>query len=226
LSEIVARRAQFLTDYQDAKYAQRYRDQVGRIGECEGRVAPGSQRLAKAVAKNYFKLLSYKDEYEVARLHTQTGFLEDLRRRFRNDFTPEFHFAPPLFARKDPITGRPRKYRFGPWILPLLRMLARMRSLRGGLFDVFGYSSERRMERRLIADYEAMLDRFVGELTPERLETAIALAELPDSIRGFGPIKSAAVHTADARRRELLADWDRPPAESAPEPVPARSTAA
>jgi indolepyruvate ferredoxin oxidoreductase len=226
LSAIVARRTKFLTDYQDATYGQQYRDAVSRIESIESRVTPGAQQLTKAVAKNYFKLLSYKDEYEVARLHTETGFLKDLRRRFRNDFTPEFHFSPPLFARRDPVSGRPRKYRFGPWILPVLRLLARLRFLRGGPLDIFGYMSERRMERRLIADYEALLERFENELTSERMTTAIALAELPDSIRGYGPIKTAAVEAADARRRELLDDWDKPPALSASDTEEARSSAA
>lgn len=226
LSEIVARRAQYLTDYQDTNYAQRFRDRVEKIEECEQRVEPGSQKLAHAVAKNYFKLLAYKDEYEVARLHTQTGFLEDLRKRFRNDFTPEFHFSPPIFARKDPVSGRPKKYRFGPWILPMLRILAHMRGLRGSIFDIFGYTAERRAERRLIAEYEELLDRFADELTAERLETAVALAGLPDAIRGFGPIKLAAIADAAERRRGLLNDWDRPPAKASPEPVQARSSAA
>ncbi|MGD8324573.1 MAG: indolepyruvate ferredoxin oxidoreductase family protein, partial [Gammaproteobacteria bacterium] len=216
LSAIVARRAAWLRDYQDQAYAQRYRDRVSEIDALERRVAPDSRRLVTAVARNLFKLLAYKDEYEVARLHTQTGFLEGLKKHFRNDFKTEFHFSPPFFARKDPTTGRPRKYRVGPWILPVLRLLARMRSLRGGPFDVFGYTRERRLERRLIADYESLLDRFAKELTKERLETAVALAELPESIRGFGPIKSASVEVADARRAELLAEWDRPPAESRP----------
>lgn len=226
LSEIVARRTKYLTDYQDARYAQRYRDWVSRIEETERRIAPDSQRLARAVAKNYFKLLAYKDEYEVARLYTQSGFLEDVRRRFRNNFTPEFHFSPALIAGRDPVTGRPRKYRFGPWILPVLRILARFKSLRGSIFDVFGYTSERRMERRLIAEYEELLVCFADELTPERIETAIALAELPDAIRGFGPIKLAAAETAAERRRELLSEWDQPPAASKPQPEMRRSTAA
>lgn len=226
LSEIVAHRAQFLTDYQDERYARSYRERLSRIEEAESKAVPGSQVLTKAVAVNYFKLLSYKDEYEVARLHTETGFLEDLRRRFRNDYKPEFHFSPPLIARTDPATGRPRKYRFGPWILPLLRLLARLRPLRGTVLDVFGYTAERRTERQLINEYEELLDRFEQELTPERLETAIALAQLPDAIRGFGLIKAAAVDTAAERRRELLADWDKPPAESARVPEVRRSSAA
>ena len=225
-SQIVARRVSWLRDYQDDAYAQRYRRRLEAIEAAEERLTPGAQELATAVAQNYFKLLAYKDEYEVARLHTETGFLESLRQQFRNDFTPEFHFSPPFFAQRDPVTGRPKKYRFGPWVLPVLRVLARMRRLRGGPFDIFGYSAERRMERRLIEEYEAVLDRIVAELTPERMATAIALAQVPDAIRGYGPVKQDSVEVADARRAELLKDWDRPPTQAAPVPEAVRSSAA
>jgi len=226
LSEIVARRAAFLKDYQDEAYAQRYKSRVGAIEAAERAVAPDSQRLTTAVAKSYFKLLSTKDEYEVARLYTETSFLEGLRKGFRNDFSIEFHFSPPVFARTDPVSGRPKKYAFGAWIVPVLRVLAKLRVLRGGRFDIFGHTAERRMERRLLREYEALLDRIEAELTADRLSVAIALAELPQSIRGFGPVKRSAAERADTRRRKLLADWDGRLGQEVDASVEARSSAA
>src|SRR5690606_26269704 len=121
-------------------------------------VRPGSTALADATARCYFKLLAYKDEYEVARLHTQTDFLDSLRRNFGNDFKLGFHLSPPLLSRIDPATGRPRKYQIGGWIVGPMRLLARLKRLRGTRLDPFGWSEERRMERRLIEEYEASLD--------------------------------------------------------------------
>jgi indolepyruvate ferredoxin oxidoreductase len=226
LRDIVGQRAAFLKEYQDEAYARRYTRRVEAIETLERAHAPGSQRLANAVAKSYFKLLAYKDEYEVARLFTETGFVEGLRRGFRNDFRMEFHFSPPLLARTDPATGRPKKYRFGPWILPFLRLLARLRGLRGSRLDLFGRTEERRMDRRMIGEFESLLDRIEAELTPERLDIAVALAELPQSVRGFGPVKLAAAQRADEKRRELLADWDWRPVQVDGASTDARSSAA
>jgi indolepyruvate ferredoxin oxidoreductase len=164
--------------------------------------------LTTAVAHEYFRLLAYKDEYEVARLFTQTGFLEQLQADYEGPMRISLHLAPPLLSRIDPTSGRPRKREFGPWIFVVLRWLARLRKLRGGPLDVFGYSRERRMERQLIRDYEALMARVTDELDATRLPLAVALAELPKEIRGFGPVKAAAVACADAKRAELLADWE------------------
>jgi indolepyruvate ferredoxin oxidoreductase len=200
---------------------------VQTILELESTIDPSSTRLVTAVAKNYFKLLAYKDEYEVARLHAQTGFLADLRKNFRNDFKVKFHFSPPLFARTDPATGRPKKYAFGAWVLPVLRVLAGMRRLRGGPFDVFGWSAERRLERQLIAEYQDFLDLIERDLDANRLALAVELAELPDSIRGFGPIKLAAINAARQRRVELLERWNSSRTETLPErPIEEQHTAA
>ena len=117
---------------------------------------PGSDALTEAVARNYFSLLAYKDEYEVARLYTQTGFLDSIRRNFGEDAKINFHFSPPLLAGMDPDTHRPKKYRFGPWMVPVLRVLASFRKLRGTKLDPFGYGADRRLERALIAEYEAV----------------------------------------------------------------------
>jgi len=212
LPEIVARRAAFLEEYQNRAYADRYRRRVEQIGALEQRLAPSSSRLAEAVAHNYFKLLAYKDEYEVARLYTQTDFLASLKRNFGNQFKLKFHFSPPLIAGRDPDSGRPKKYELGGFMLPLLRVLARLKGLRGTPWDPFGWSSERRMERQLIVEYEELLGLFAAELDARRLDLAVTLASLPQSVRGFGPIKAEAVAKYRADRAAGLEEWRSAPA--------------
>jgi indolepyruvate ferredoxin oxidoreductase len=224
LPDIVARRAEFLEQYQDRAYAERYRRRIEQIAAVEEGVSAGSRRLAETVAHNYFKLLAYKDEYEVARLYTQTDFLPSLRRNFGNGFKPKFHFSPPLFAGLDPNTGRPRKYALGAWVLPLLRMLAPLKRLRGTAWDPFGWTAERRMERELIREYEGLLDRFAAELDEAHLDLAVVLAGLPDAVRGFGPIKVQAVERYRAARAARLAEWRDIPPHAQPEA--ARASAA
>jgi indolepyruvate ferredoxin oxidoreductase len=190
-------RARHLADYQDARLADRFRALVAR--------APAPLRAA--VARGYHKLLACKDEYEVARLHLAT--LEQARAVFAGDLRPTFHLAPPFLPGRD-AAGRPRKRAFGPWVLPLFRLLARLRRLRGTWADPFAHSAERRMERRLVAEYEADMAEVFALLRPDTLETARALAELPLSIRGFGPVKAANAARAARRRAELLAALRRP----------------
>jgi indolepyruvate ferredoxin oxidoreductase len=152
-------------------------------------------------------LLSYKDEYEVARLYAQTDFLTSLRQNFGSDFKLTFHLSPPLIAGLDRESGRPRKYEFGGWVLMLLRVLAPLKRLRGTWWDPFGWTAERRMERQLVADYEELLDRIASEVDEQRLDLAVTLAGLPDSIRGFGPIKMRAVEKYRAALSEKIAEW-------------------
>ncbi|WP_428099046.1 indolepyruvate ferredoxin oxidoreductase family protein [Candidatus Rariloculus sp.] len=224
LAEVIGRREEFLEAYQDRAYAERYSNWVRRIGTLEQSIRPGSTALADAVARNYFKLLAYKDEYEVARLYTRTDFLANMRKEFGSSFKFKFHFSPPLIAGRDPDTGRPRKYRFGGWILPLLKVLAGLKGLRGTKLDIFGYSGERRLERRLIADYEALLEKFVAELDEPRLDLATELAALPHTVRGFGPIKAAAVERFETEHAVRLSQWDEQPGED--DQSPARASAA
>jgi indolepyruvate ferredoxin oxidoreductase len=207
IADVVDYRERFLESYQDRAYAERYADRISRIGAVEARVRPGSTSLADAVARNYFKLLAYKDEYEVARLYTDTGFVDSLRRNFGQKFKLRFHMSPPLLSRIDTDTGRPRKYEFGGWMLIVLRLLARAKRLRGTRFDLFGYSRERRTERRLICEYERTLDRIEKELDDGRFDVALELAALPGAVRGFGPIKLAAVERYEDARLELLDRW-------------------
>lgn len=207
LEDIVEYRKGFLTDYQDAGYAQRYTSWVSRVRDAERSVAAQSSALAESVARNFFRLLAYKDEYEVARLYSETDFLARLAEDYEGDFSIGVHLAPPLLRRIDKGSGRPRKRKFGPWMFRAMRVLARLRFLRGGRWDVFGYTDERRMERQLINDYEALLERIVAELDTVRLPLAIELTELPREIRGFGPVKAKAVQRAEGKRAELLAAW-------------------
>ena len=192
LQDKVNFRAAHLTDYQNAALAERYRALVARAPEA----------LQEAVAEGYHKLLAYKDEYEVARLHLST--LAKAEAEFEPGFRPKFHLAPPILTGTDP-DGRPRKRAFGPWMLPAFRLLARLKPLRGTALDLFGRSAERRMERALIAEYEADMAEILPAVTPQTLEIAEALARLPLQIRGFGPVKEAAAKAAAARRAELLA---------------------
>jgi indolepyruvate ferredoxin oxidoreductase len=210
LEDVVARRVAFLTDYQDAAYARRYRDLVERVRQAEQARAKGREGLAEAVARNYFKLLAYKDEYEVARLYTSGEFEQKLRRQFDGDFTLRFHLAPPLIARRDQETGQLQKREFGPWVLPLFRILARMKGLRGGAFDIFGRTAERRMERQLVADYEAVVGELIGGLDHDNHALAFQIAELPDKIRGFGHVKERNVKAVRAELDRLLAAWRSP----------------
>ncbi|MBM3510105.1 MAG: indolepyruvate ferredoxin oxidoreductase family protein [Alphaproteobacteria bacterium] len=208
LDELIAARARHLTDYQDAALAERYRALVARVRSAAA-AAGLDERLAHAVARNYAKLLAYKDEYEVARLFTNGAFARDLASQFAGDYRLTFHLAPPFLPGRD-ANGRPKKREFAAWTLALLRVLARARRLRGTAFDPFGYASERRAERVLIADYEATIERMLPRLAPANVEAAIALAALADDIRGFGPIKAAAIAAAEARKAALWAAFDHP----------------
>jgi indolepyruvate ferredoxin oxidoreductase len=203
--ETVERRVAFLTAYQDAAYAARYRALVDRTKAVEDANVPGKRSLAEAVARYLFKLMAYKDEYEVARLFTDGAFEKQVAAEFDGDkLRFEFHLAPPLLARRDKTTGLPRKMSFGGWLLPVFRLLARLKFLRGTAFDPFGRSVERKTERKLIADYEALLDEVLARLTPENHHLAVGLAAIPEKIRGFGHIKLRHLAAAKADETALL----------------------
>jgi indolepyruvate ferredoxin oxidoreductase len=155
-------------------------------------------------------VLAYKDEYEVARLHTESGFVESVKRNFGDGVRMSFHFSPPLLARKDSATGRPKKYELGPWVLPILRVLAKLKWLRGTKLDPFGRSADRRLERELLARYEALLERVASELDESRFDLAVELAKLPEQVRGYGPIKAAAAERARASEQKLWEQWAAP----------------
>jgi indolepyruvate ferredoxin oxidoreductase len=202
LEELVERRVEHLTRYQDAAYAARYRGLVDKVREVEKQKV-GSSKLAEAVARYYAKLLAYKDEYEVARLHAESAFQAKITGMFEGDYRVVFHLAPPLLSRIDPATGEPRKMRFG-WMLAVFRTLRNFKFLRGTALDLFGYSAERRMERELIREYELAVDAALAALSPQNHATAIEIASLPEDIRGFGHIKAKAAAAARARQAGLL----------------------
>jgi indolepyruvate ferredoxin oxidoreductase len=202
---MIQRRVAYLTDYQDAAYANRYRTLVERVRAVEAERLRGRTELTEAVARYYFKLLAYKDEYEVARLYTSGDFLAQLRRQFEGQPKLRIHLAPPLLAPRDPATGRLKKRAYGPWMLRAMRYLARGKRLRGTPFDPFGYSAERRLERRLIAEYEVVIGEVLQQLTTGNHDVAVELARLPERIRGFGHVKERHLSGAKQRESKLLA---------------------
>lgn len=210
LDEVIAHRSALLTDYQDGKLAERYRNLVTQVRNAASNGGFGDE-LPRAVAINYAKLLAYKDEYEVARLYTDGRFEKQLRDQFDGDFKINFNLAPPLLGGAKDALGRPRKRAFGAWMMPAFRMLAGMRGLRGTAFDIFGHSADRRLERDLIAGYEKDVATVLSLLSPVTLDTAIELLSLPDRIRGYGPVKEKAVQDAKIRYAELARDLVNPP---------------
>ena len=213
LDKIVDFRRAFLIEYQDKAYADRYLRLLARVQRAEQKLYPhrGNNELVltAAAARSYFQLLAYKDEYEVARLYSNGEFERRVADKFEGDYRLRFHLAPPWFARRDAQTGIPRKREFGAWIMPLFRLLARGKGLRGGAFDVFGYSAERRMERELIEQFEDDIDSILAMLTDENFEVALELAALPQKIRGFGHVKQKSAADASNRRKALLRQFDQ-----------------
>ncbi len=205
--QMQARRIEFLTDYQDAAWAGRYRKLVDATAQAERAKVKNSTALTEAVAQSFFKLMSYKDEYEVARLYTNSEFRKKLERQFDGNYTLTFHMAPPLAAQRDPATGHLQKTTFGPWMLSVMRVLARFKRLRGRAFDIFGRTAERRMERRLIDDYERTIGEVLSGLSQQNLATAVAIAALPQSMRGFGHIKEANVAKANTEGERLMEEF-------------------
>lgn len=204
LEDILARYYEALTAYQDAAYAQRYRDAITRIRDAERRLFPaGPLPLAMAAAHSLYRLMAIKDEYEVARLYTDGSFRRHLEEQFEGDFTLRFHMAPPFLAPKDPHTGRPRKLALGPWLEKGMRILAHGRRLRGTVLDVFSWQEERRMERRLLHEFELVLDTIAQRLTAQNHASAVALAELPNMVRGYGHVKAANAQRYEAEMAQL-----------------------
>ncbi|MGE0196547.1 MAG: DUF6537 domain-containing protein, partial [Methylocystis sp.] len=213
LEEIIERRAASLADYQNEAYAARYRAGVKKIASLEAARAPGSRELSEAVARYLFKLMAAKDYYEVARLYTDGAFQRQLDETFEGDLRLELHLAPnlPALQRKTDFGGS-RKFTFGPWMFKVLRVLARMKTLRNTWIDVFRFDHDRVVERKLLSDYEALLDDFAVSLTPENYASAVALARLPEHIRGFGHVKARHIAAVDAERERLMAEYRHPAA--------------
>jgi indolepyruvate ferredoxin oxidoreductase len=209
---LIAKRVELLTAYQDAAYAKRYETLVSQVRAAERALVDGnatSEPLTEAVARNLYKLMAYKDEYEVARLQTDPAFLARLREQFEGDWKLNYHLAPPLLAKKD-ANGHLVKKQYGPWMLTAFRLLAKMKFLRGSAFDVFGKSEERRTERALIGEYEALVRELLSSLKTDNLPLAIELANLPDAIRGFGHVKENNLKAVRVKWNDLLVKWRTP----------------
>ncbi len=209
LDELIERRQTFLSEYQDAAWAERYRRTVDRVRAAEG--GKGSVALTSAVAKSLFKLMSYKDEYEVARLHSDPAFQSQLNAEFEGDFKINYHLAPPMLNTDTDARGWPRKRQFGPWMKQAFRLLAPAKRLRGTVFDPFGYTDERRMERQLIGWYEEVVEQLLARMGEGDLADLAEIAAAPLDIRGFGPVKEQAVHKVRRNVERLLAGGGRTP---------------
>ncbi|TMH35508.1 MAG: indolepyruvate ferredoxin oxidoreductase family protein [Betaproteobacteria bacterium] len=217
IDELIARRHDFLTAYQNVAYAKRYTDFVSKVRVAEASKLPGRSALTEAVARYYFKLLAIKDEYEVARLYTDGDFAKRVAMQFEGDYKLTFHLAPPLMNKPDSVTGEAKKSTYGPWMMNAFRILTRMKSLRGTALDVFGRTPERRMERQLITDYEALIDEILPRLAPHNHSIAVELAGIPEHIRGFGHVKERHLKAAKAKEAELVASFRAArPAAAAP----------
>jgi indolepyruvate ferredoxin oxidoreductase len=205
VDEMIDRRVAFLRDYQDEAYGRRYRALVDRVRAWEQKTFASQDEITRAVVQGYFKLLAYKDEYEVARLLSSREFLDSLSRRFDGDFRISLNLAPPWLARKDPASAEPMKQSYGEWLLPILRVLSKMRFLRGTIFDPFGHTAERRMERALIARYEQTVDAIMVHGGPRNVQTALRAAQIADKVRGFGHVKARSFEALDAAWSEAVA---------------------
>ena len=212
LEDIIIKREAFLTEYQNLAYAQTYSAFVAQVKAAESKIANGKPlRLTEAVAKYLFKLMAYKDEYEVARLYTNGKFEEKVAALFEGDYAIHFHLAPPLFAKRDQH-GHLIKQQFGPWMMKAFGLLAKMKSLRGTAFDVFGYTEERKMERALPLEYVRTISRLLPLLSEENLGQALAIASIPEDIRGYGHVKERHLLAAKTKEASLLAAFNAPAA--------------
>lgn len=198
------KRMEFLTGYQNANYAQKYKTFVDRIVDIEKQKGIGQSALSDAVARYYFKLLAYKDEYEVARLYTAPEFMRKLKDEFEGNLKLEFNLAPPALGGRDTRTGRYKKRTFGPWILPMFSVLAGLKFLRGSALDIFGKSAHRKQERQLIVDYEQTINSLLGELNSENYGVAVDIASVPEHIRGYDTVKERHIGEALDLQRELM----------------------
>ena len=215
LEALMADRIQRLSRYQNAAYARRYEAVVREIAATE-KQRTGSDRLAREVAVSLYKLMAYKDEYEVARLYVETGFFERIGQQFEGDYKLRFHLAPPLFSKRD-AQGRLVKSAYGPWIATAYQWLAKAKGLRGTALDLFGYTAERRHERAAIGEFEALMRKVANEITQGNTKTALELARLPQSARGYGHVKENNERAAAVRQAQLLKEFAAGQAEQAPE---------
>jgi indolepyruvate ferredoxin oxidoreductase len=212
LDGMVARRVEFLTSYQHAAYAGRYASFVEKVRLAE--MPLGGTALTEAVARSLFKLMAYKDEYEVARLHTQTGFQQRIAAMFEGDYKINFHLAPPAIAPRNE-KGELQKRKFGPWMLVAFRVLAKLKRLRGTPLDVFGRTAERRAERALIGEYRAGIEQLLPSLDTDDYALALEIARIPEQIKGFGHVKERNLAAARLQWARLMGQWESRPRRQA-----------
>jgi indolepyruvate ferredoxin oxidoreductase len=226
LPAMLESRSRHLAAYQDQRYADGYLAFMRELeAKARGRGVGDPEPFLIEAADQLARLMAYKDEYEVARLYSAPEFVTQLREQFAGDLRISLNLAPPLLAfRKDAKTGRPAKIEFGPWILPLLKVLQGFKGLRGGPLDPFGYTAERRMERRLIGEYRALIQGVAERISEANLPTAIKIAAAASAIAGFGPVKDEGVAKYRAEVENLLVAFDHP-AEGAFRISPAKATA-
>ncbi len=208
LDDIIKKRVELLTAYQDANYANQYKSFVEQVRAQEAQLGT-STRLTEAVARYYYKLMAYKDEYEVARLYTTGAFAEKVANMFEGDYKMKFHLAPPIMGKVD-SNGQPVKQEFGPWMMKAFGVLAKFKGLRGGAFDIFGHTAERKMERALIKEYHATVGGLLSKLNADNLSQAVAIASIPEDIRGYGHVKERHLKAAKAKEATLLAQFGKP----------------
>ncbi len=207
LAELIATRERRLVDYQNAAYADRFTRLVNTVREAERALTPGKTGLTAAVAMSYFKLLAYKDEYEVARLLSSSTFSREIAATMSGDYRLCCHLSPPLGQSLDPLTNRPKKREFGPWLLPILKRLAGFKFLRGSHLDPFGYAAERKLERKLIGDFETTVETVLDTLAVDNHALAVEILRIPLRMRGFGTVKRTAIEAADRYRDERLSAY-------------------
>jgi indolepyruvate ferredoxin oxidoreductase len=204
VDDMVAQRVAFLTGYQNAAYARDYQQFVERVRAAEAPL--GSTQLTQVVARYLFKVMAYKDEYEVARLHTDPSFVAKIASQFEGDYKLHHHLAPPLLAKKNQ-KGELVKQPFGPWVRSSFKVLAQLKGLRGTAFDIFGKTEERRLERALIQQYRACIEELLQGLRADNLSLAVKIASVPEDIRGYGHVKERHRAVAMPKWEALMVQW-------------------
>ncbi|QIR14985.1 indolepyruvate ferredoxin oxidoreductase family protein [Shewanella aestuarii] len=210
VNEIKAHRVQLLTDYQNAAYADRYITLVEKVITADKALGNENGELSKAVARGFSRLMAYKDEYEVSRLYTNGQFAEQLNNQFEGDIKVKFNLAPPIFGKRDPITGHLIKKEFGSYMMKAFAVLAKFKGLRGGVFDIFGYTAERKMERQLIGEYETLIESLLGKLNDKNYDIAVEIAQTAQKLRGYGHVKENNVEATKKAWVELQKEFEHP----------------
>jgi indolepyruvate ferredoxin oxidoreductase len=208
LDELIETRHGHLVDYQNRRWADQYRASVTDVHKAEEALGQTNLLLTRAVAQQLYRVMAYKDEYEVARLYAETDFMKEVRETFEGDFKVHFHLAPPLLNKETDAQGRPKKRRFGPWMFRAFRLLAKFRGLRGTVVDPFSYSADRKLDRSMLKDYQTLVARIGRELNASNYETFLQLAELPADVRGYGPVREQAAEAIREKQTQLIKALD------------------